>query len=369
MLCQNENSLVSCVRGVGLDKQIDIKKILVTGGAGFIGSHVVKILLDRYSVPVRVMHLPRDNMINLEGLDVELFAGDITNADDVKAAVAGCDVVFHLAAVYALWLPDMSVMDKVNVQGTKKLFDECVAQGVTRVIYTSSFARFAGQGMDATCDETSPFALDYSYYSKTKYESHRMAEAYAKNGLDIVIVNPVCPLGPGDYGPTPTGRVVADAFELPVIVGVHTESNYIDVRDCAMGHVLALEKGRSGESYILGNENMAHPDLMKVLQKVVGIRRPVVSVKPGALLPLAHLTEAVAKYITGQPPFMTPVELKISQAGLIADASKAKNELGLPSRPIEETLFDAVQWFVANGYIKNKAICRKFAVPVALNVQ
>lgn len=339
---------------------MDITKILVTGGAGFIGSHVVKVLLERYDVPIRVMHLPNDNMINLNGLDVELFAGDITNPDDVEAAVAGCDVVFHLAAVYALWLPDMTVMDRVNVGGTRTLLDECVKQGVKRVVYTSSFARFAGQGLDATCDETSPFKLDCSYYSRTKFESHQLAESYVDQGLDIVIVNPACPLGPGDYGPTPTGRLIADAFNLPVIVGVHTVSNYIDVRDCAMGHVLALEKGRTGESYILGNENVSHPDLMRKLQGVVGLKRPVVSVSPSALFPLAYASEAVANYITHKAPFMTPVELEISKAGLVADPRKAKNELGLPVRPLDETLRDAVSWFVQNDYISNRTVRRSF---------
>ena len=335
-------------------------KILVTGGAGFIGSHVVRILLERYNVPVRVMHLPHDNMINLKGLDVELFSGNITSPEDVSGAVRGCDVVFHLAAVYALWLPDMALMDRVNVGGTRLLFEECVKQHVKRVVYTSSFARYAGQGLDATCDETSPFKLSCSYYSRTKYESHQMAERYAKAGLDVVIVNPACPLGPGDYGPTPTGRVIADAFNLPVIMGVHTVSNYIDVRDCAMGHVLALEKGRTGESYILGNENASHPDLMRSLQKVVGLKRPLITVSPNALYPVAYLTQAIAKYVTHKAPFMTPVELEISNAGLVADPSKARNELGLPGRPMEETLRDAVSWFVQNGYITNKEVCSKF---------
>ena len=338
---------------------MEISKILVTGGAGFIGSHVVKVLLERYQVPIRVMHLPNDNMVNIKGLDVELFPGDITNSNDVKLAVTGCDVVFHLAAVYALWLPDMSIMDRVNVGGTKLLLDECVKQQVKRVVYTSSFARFAGQGLDATCDESSPFKLECSYYSKTKFESHQLAERYAQDGLDVVIVNPTCPLGPGDYGPTPTGRVIADAFNLPVMAGVHTKSNYIDVRDCAMGHVLALEKGRTGESYILGNENASHPDLMYQLQEVVGLKRRVVSVAPNTLLPLAYASLFVAKYITHTSPFMTPVELAISNAGLVADASKAKEELGLPSRPIAETLYDAVKWFVQHGYITNKAVCQK----------
>lgn len=131
------------------------QKILVTGGAGFIGSHVVRALLKTYDAPVRVLHLPKENLLNLEGLDVELFPGDVTNADQVAAAIDGCDVVFHLAAVYALWLPDMSLMQRVNVDGANTLFRTCLEKGVKRVVYTSSFACYAGQGLDTACTEQS----------------------------------------------------------------------------------------------------------------------------------------------------------------------------------------------------------------------
>lgn len=335
-------------------------KILVTGGAGFIGSHVVKALLNRYpGVAVRVLHLPKENLLNLRGVDVELMAGDVTRAEDCDRAVAGCDVVFHLAAVYALWLPDMSLMDRVNVQGTRNLLDACVKHQVRRVVYTSSFAVFAGQGLDTACTETSDFKLGFSHYSRTKFESHKLAKQYVANGLDLVIVCPTCPLGPGDVGPTPTGRVIADAFKLPMMLSVYTDSNYVDVRDCAMGHVLALEKGRSGESYILGGENYTHPDLVHRIQRITKYKRPFISIKPEFIKPMAYVATFAAQF-TKQPPFTTPVEIEIVKRGLVADATKARRELGLPTRPIEETLRDAIAWFVQNGYITNPQLVDQY---------
>ncbi|HET8707342.1 MAG TPA: NAD-dependent epimerase/dehydratase family protein, partial [Pseudomonadales bacterium] len=316
------------------------RKILVTGGAGFIGSHVVKTLLARYpGVAIRVLHLPKENLLNLQGVNVELMAGDITQPADCQRAVDGCDVVFHLAAVYALWLPDMNLMDRVNVEGTRNLLEACLQQQVTRVVYTSSFAVFAGQGLDTACTEQSDFALGFSHYSRTKYESHKLAKSYLTKGLDIVVVCPTCPLGPGDVGPTPTGRVIADAFKLPFMFSVYTDSNYVDVRDCALGHVLALEKGRTGESYILGGENYTHPDLIHRIQRITKIKRPLITIKPDLLKPMAHLATFAAQF-TKQAPFTTPVEIEIVKRGLVADATKARRELGLPTRPIEETLRD-----------------------------
>ncbi len=335
------------------------KQVLVTGGAGFIGSHVVKALLERYpDTKVRVMHLPNDNLVNLKGLDVELVTGDVTRPDSLDKAVAGCDVVFHLAAVYALWLPDMSVMQRVNVDGTRNVFEACTRAGVKRVVFTSSFACFAGQGLDTACTEQSPFALGYSYYSRTKYESAKLAEAYSKlHGLDIVIVCPTCPVGPGDYGPTPTGRVLVEAFNTPFMLSIDTDSNYVDVRDCALGHLLAYEKGRTGESYILGGENYTHQDVVRRLLRIYHLKRPVVHVKPNWLRPMAKLSVALAERgVLKKPPFTTPVELEIANNGLVADASKARRELGLPTRPIEESLRDAVDWFVAHGYISEDAV-------------
>lgn len=334
-------------------------KFLVTGGAGFIGSHVVRALLEHYDAPVRVLHLPKENLMNLQGLDVELFPGDLTNPDDMRAALEGCDVVFHLAAVYALWLPDMSLMQRVNVDGANNLFRTCLELGVKRVVYTSSFACFAGQGLDTACTEESQFNLQESYYSRTKYEAHKLAEVWARKGLDVVIVCPTCPIGPGDVGPTPTGRVLVEAFDTPVLMGIHTESNYIDVRDCAMGHLLALEKGRTGESYILGGENYTHPDVVRRLQRITGLQRRVVVLQPEWLRPLAKLGVWLADHVTGKAPFTTEVELVIARKGLVADASKARHELGLQVRPLEESMLDALLWFIDNGYITDMEVIER----------
>lgn len=333
------------------------QQILVTGGAGFIGSNVVKVLCRRYpDARVRVLHLPKENLLNLQDVQgVELMAGDLLNPLDVKRAVAGCDTVFHLAAIYALWLPDMGLMDRVNVDGSRLVLEECLQQGVKRVVYTSSFAVFAGQGLDKSCNERSSFALAESHYSRSKYESHRLAEWYARKGLDVVIVCPACPLGPGDVGPTPTGRLVSDMFGAPFAIALVTEANYIDVRDCALGHVLALEKGRTGESYILGGENYTHADIVRRAMRITGVKRRVFVVKPDVLKPLAYAMTFAANFTKKAPP-TTPVEIEVTKKGLVADASKARHELGLTVRPIEETLRDAIAWFVEHGYITDAEV-------------
>ncbi|MDO8268481.1 MAG: NAD-dependent epimerase/dehydratase family protein [Moraxellaceae bacterium] len=333
------------------------RQILVTGGAGFIGSNVVRVIRRRYpAAKVRVLHLPKENMLNLKDVDgLELMSGDLLNPQDVSRAVKGCDVVFHLAAIYALWLPDMSLMDRVNVDGSRLVLEECVKQGVKRVVYTSSFAVFAGQGLDTACTERSSFALSESHYSRTKYESHKLAESYARKGLDVVIVCPACPVGPGDVGPTPTGKIITEMFRTPVALALRTEANYIDVRDCAMGHVLALEKGRTGESYILGGENFTHEDIVRRCMRLTGLKRRLFVLPPDALKPAAVLATLLAN-ITKKAPFTTPVEIEVTKKGLIGDASKARRELGLTVRPIEETLRDSIAWFVQHGYITDGAV-------------
>lgn len=336
-----------------------LHQALVTGGAGFIGSHVVRTLLERYpGIRVRVMHLPQDNLINLEGLDVELFPGDITNRADVEAAVAGCDTVFHLAAVFALWLPDPSVMRRVNVDGSRNLFRACLDQGVERVVYTSSYAVFAGQGHGIHCTEKSPFRLGHSFYSKTKYDAHKLAKHFADRGLDVVTVCPAAPVGPGDYGPTPTGKLFIDAVSAPVNLLMKTGGNYVDVRDCALGHVLAYEKGRSGESYILGGHNHTMKEVVEKVEKVTGLSRPNVTIDPRALYPAAFASTFLADHVTHRAPLLTPADLKTLRMGLWADITKAKTELELPVRDLEASIRDAVAWFIEHGYLEEK-VARK----------
>lgn len=331
------------------------QQILITGGAGFIGSHVVRLLRQRYpQARLRVLHLPRENLLNLRDLDgIELMAGDISRIEDVQRAVQGCEVVFHLAAIYALWLPDMSVLDRVNTEGTRRLLQACLEAGVKRVVHTSSIAVFAGQGQGNTASERSAFQLWESDYSRSKYQSHIVAQEYARLGLDVVIVCPALPVGPGDIGPTPTGKIITQALTLPLLLAVETGPTcYIDVRDCAMGHVLALEKGVTGESYILGGENYDHYEILSRLTKLLGLHKPIHTVSLRVLKPLTQVATWVADHVTRRAPFFTPAEVAITRKGLKCDASKARRELGLQVRPIEHSLADAVQWFADHGYVR-----------------
>ena len=338
------------------------KQILLTGGAGFIGSNIVKILQQRYpSTRLRILHLPQENLLNLEGLqNLELMSGDITHTNDVARAVSGCDVVFHLAAIYAFWLPDMSIMDRVNVGGTRILMEECLKQKVKRVVYTSSMVCFTGQGLDKVSDETSPFSMGNMVYARSKHDSHIIAENYAKKGLDVVIVCPALPMGPGDVGPTPTGRMVIDIFRFPIPLAVDSEVNIIDVRDCAMGHVLAMEKGRTGESYILGGENYTYTDMLRRVLRICGVKNRILHLPEFALRGVAIAMTASAPF-TKIPPMITSNEIDMAKQGIIANAAKARNELGLTVRPLEQTLHDALEWFVHNGYIKKAVVVKRFS--------
>lgn len=337
------------------------QQILVTGGAGFVGASVVKLLRERYpQAKVRVLHLPRENLKNLDGVaGVELMSGDITSKTDMDRAVAGCDVVFHLAAIYAVWLPDMSVIHKVNVDGTRTVLEACVRHGVKRVVHTSSAVCYCGHGLTTVCDEKSAFAMKGHAYAESKIASHKVAEEFAKKGLDVVIVNPVGPFGPGDVTPTPTGRIITEIFNTPLPTALKTKMNLIDVRDAAMGHILALEKGRTGESYLLGGENYTHLDVVSRVLALTGIQRKVWEVNPSVLMPVASVLKFIAGF-TKKAPFMTPSDLAQAGGGLVCTAEKARRELGLTTRPLDDTLRDALTWFVQNGHITDKRAVARF---------
>ncbi|MBI2571730.1 MAG: NAD-dependent epimerase/dehydratase family protein [Candidatus Schekmanbacteria bacterium] len=333
---------------------------LVTGGAGFIGSHVVRALL-RDGHRVRVLHLPKENLANLAELDVEKVAGDITDAGAARNAMRGCDWVFHLAAVYALWLPRPALMREVNVGGTRNILDAAADLGVSKVVFTSSIAVFGGQGLDRDATEHSSFALRHTgdLYCITKLESHRLAETYAARGLDVTIVAPTGPVGPGDIGPTPTGKLLLACLNLPVALVTDTVSNFGDVRDIAEGHLLAAHRGRPGESYLLGGENARFSDVARLAMRVLDLHKPVLSVPPGALGVASHFLVAWANRVSRSAPLVTPAAVEISRLGLRADCAKARRELGLPSRPLEETLRDAAAWFAGHGYVRSAAVRRK----------
>jgi len=348
-------------------------KILVTGGAGFIGSHVVKILLQR-GYQVRVLHLQNERLDNLAAVveKIELQAADITNYSQVIQAMTDCDQVIHLAAVYALWLPDQELMRRVNVMGTENILRAAKELNLGRIVCTSSIARFGGQGSNkqgspVSATEESPFALaaSKSVYAITKAEGHEVAVNAAKAGQDVVICAPTGPVGPGDISPTPTGKLILTVATLPFLATPDTVTNFGDVRDIALGHVLALEKGKAGETYLLGHQNVSAMELAQYTMELLDIKKPVIPV-PFLLAKIGgHLALWFTQFISRKPPLITPEAVAISKLHLAADCSKAVKELGLPQTDIKVSLTDALIWFSENGYIKQKSIRKKIEALVS----
>ncbi len=333
------------------------RRALVTGAAGFIGSHVVRALLAS-GVEVRALHLPGEPLDNLDGLPVERVPADVTDAGAVARAVRGCELVFHLAAVYALWLPDPDLLRAVNVEGTATVLAAARRAGVRRVVYTSSIARFGGQGRDRDATEASPFAFTGEAYARSKSEAHEVARSFAADGLDVTIVAPCGPIGPGDVRPTPTGRLLLTAARAPVIAVADTAVNVLDVRDCAAGHLLAAERGRAGVSYLLGNENLSLRQLAATALEVLGRSKPIVTV-PFPLLDLAAASlEAVADRVTRRAPLISRGGVDCARRGLRADCARAFGELGLPRRPVADSIRDALRWWAERGRLARHEVRR-----------
>lgn len=334
-------------------------KALVTGAAGFIGSHVTKALVDR-GWDVRALVLPQDDPRNLLPLrrDIEIVHGDVTDRGSVTRAMAGVEVVFHLAAIYALFTRDRGRrMHEVNTAGARIVFEVArQMSSVRRVVYTSSIARFGGQGLTRRATEASPFALGVSgdVYARSKAVAHEIAVRMSKD-QDIVIVAPCGPIGPSDVGPTPTGRILLSTLEMPVVVTTDTITTFADVRDMAVAHVLAAdpEKGRSGETYLLGTEDLSMVDIAEMAFRATGVRKPIVNAPAGVASLAGRALEVHAKW-TRSTPLFTSKAVQMARLGLRADCTKAVRELGMPQSPIERAVADAIAWFDAQGMIKGR---------------
>jgi dihydroflavonol-4-reductase len=322
---------------------------LVTGGTGFIGSAVVRRLLAR-GRRVRCLveaKAPRDN---LAGLDVEIVPGDILDRESVAAAMKGCEAVYHLAAIYALWVPDEKVIYDVNVEGTKNVLFAALHEGVKRVVHTSSIAAVGVQD-GGLADERSPFGdwNDSNAYIRSKYLSDLDAQRLAGEGLPVVIVCPAFPFGPRDLAPTPTGSFIVEALKKRV--PGYTAGGFcaVDVDDVAECHVLAEEKGRVGERYIAGAHNVTYRDFYEAVTRIAGlppIRRRLPST---AVVGMAWGMEQIAKR-TGKKPRITVQAAKYALRNAWFDCSKAQRELGMPVTPLDVTIEKSIRWFRDRGY-------------------
>ncbi len=334
-------------------------KALVTGAAGFIGAHVTRALV-LAGHDVRALHLPSDDTRNLRGLDVERVPGDVTDRDSVRRAVAGRDWVFHLAAIYALWTRDPARLLRVNVDGTRIVLEEAARAGVGRVVHTSSIARFGGQGPGRRATEASSFALGSTgdLYSRSKALAHEIAVQAAARGQDVVIVAPCGPIGPGDVGPTPTGRLLIAAVTMPASIVTRTASNFAHVGDMARAHVAAAERGVRGEAYLLGSRDVALTELARVAQRASGQRRPIFAA-PFALAAAAGCAATAWARRTGSPPLLTPAAVRIARLGLRADCTKAERCLGMTHTPLEQAVGEALEWFAREGYLGDGRLARR----------
>lgn len=325
---------------------------LVTGATGFVGSAVARALL-RQGRRVRVLTRPSSDRRNLADLSVEIAEGSLQEPQSLAHAIAGCRYVYHVAADYRLWVPDPAPMFRANVVGTRDLMIAARESDVERVVYTSSVATL-GLVPERPSDEETPSRAEdmIGPYKRSKFEAEEVVRQLARErGLPVVIVNPSTPVGPGDIKPTPTGRMILEAARGQMPAFVDTGLNIVHVDDVAEGHLAAAEKGRIGERYILGGENMSLAEILAEVSRAVGRRPPRLRVPHGVLFPVALGAELAARF-TGREPLITLDGVRMSRKKMYFSSEKASLELGYRPRPARNAIIDAVAWFHANGYLK-----------------
>ncbi len=329
-------------------------KVLITGASGFVGSAVARKLIEAgYSVRALVRHSsPR---AHLDGLGLDFFEGDLRDKNSIAGAMAGMKFVFHVAADYRLWARDPSEIFASNLEGTRILMEEAMRAGVERIVYTSSVATIALRPDGTAADERIPLQEDQGIgaYKRSKIAAERLVESMvAERGLPAVIVNPSTPIGPRDVKPTPTGRIILEAARGRIPAFVDTGLNFVHVDDVADGHLAALHRGRIGERYILGGQNVVLSELLQDIAGIIGRRTRPIRLPWRAVLPIAYVAEAVAN-VTGREPLVTLDGVRLAKYLMFFTSTKAEQELGYRARPYTEGIADAIRWFREAGYLRS----------------
>jgi dihydroflavonol-4-reductase len=325
--------------------------VFVTGATGFVGSHVARALAAQ-GADLRLLVRSSSDLRNIQELQAERVVGDLRDAASLKKATAGCDVIFHVAADYRLWVRDPEQMYRSNVEGTKAILEAARENKVRRVVYTSSVATMGFQSNGHLANEDSPVSLANMIgpYKRSKFMAEEIAIQAGRSGMDVVVVNPTTPVGERDIKPTPTGRIVVDFLKKKFPAYVDTGLNLVDVAECARGHVAALEKGKSGERYILGGENLTLKQILDKLAAISGLPSPRMKVPYVVALATGVVDQVFTGYIRNREPRATIDAVRMGRKKMFVSSGKAERDLGWKTVPVDDALRRAVEWFQANIY-------------------
>lgn len=326
-----------------------MRRSFVTGATGFVGAHVARKLVARGDQVIALVR-PSSNLALLDGLPIETVTGDLRDPDSLIAPTQGVDELYHVAADYRLWARDPRDIYRSNVEGTRNVLEAAAKQHVPKVVYTSTVGCLGIPKDGSSGDETTPVSRDdlVGHYKKSKYDAEQIALEYAGNGLGVVIVNPSTPVGPGDIKPTPTGKMIVDFLRGKMPGYVDTGLNLVAVEDVAEGHLLAAERGRVGEKYILGNQNLTLREILAMLADITGRKPPTVRIPHWVALAASAVDTAVSR-VRGVEPGVPLEAVLMSRKRMFFSADKAVRELGLPQSPVKDALAGAVEWFRRNG--------------------
>src|ERR1700734_1812646 len=326
-------------------------KVFVTGATGFVGHHVAKALAAD-GADLRLLTRKTSNLANLEGIAGETVVGDLSDPASLKSSLTGCDVVVHVAADYRLWIPDPVAMYKANVDGTRELLRMAREAGVKRFVYTSSVATMHFRTDGIVINEDTPVSIAdmVGHYKRSKFLAEQEAIAAAKNGQQVIILNPTTPIGPNDSKPTPTGRIFVDFLNRKFPAYMDTGLNLVDVAEVAKTHVDALTLGIPGRRYILGGENLTLKQILDKMSAITGIPSPTVKIPFAVAATYAFRGEWTTGRIRGREPRATLEEVRMGRKKMFASSAHAQQELGFRILPVYPAMRTAIEWFCANGY-------------------
>ncbi|WP_353062346.1 NAD-dependent epimerase/dehydratase family protein [Tunturibacter psychrotolerans] len=326
-------------------------RVFITGATGFVGGHVARSYAAE-GASLRLLTRKTSRLDSLDDIHAEMVTGDLREPEKLRSALVGCDALVHVAADYRLWVRDPDQMYAANVTGTRELLKLACEVGVRRVVYTSSVATMGFKSDGTIVNEETPVSLEemIGHYKRSKFLGELEAIKAAKAGQHVMILNPTTPIGPGDWKPTPTGRIIVDFLNKNFPAYVDTGLNLVDVAEVARMHVVALEHGTPGERYILGGENLTLKQILDRMSTITGLPSPTMKVPHAVAMAFAFFDENFTGKLRGKEPRATVEAVRMGKKMMFASSAKAERELGFQVVPIYNALRAAIEWFVAHGY-------------------